>query len=63
MIGIYSELEPCLGGWTFGNRFFRCWKRSGHGQVDHTKAIVESCDTFYYQLGLRLELDQLAAAA
>lgn len=63
VIGIYSELEPCLGGWQFGNRFFRCWKRSGHGQVDHVEAIVESCDTFYYQLGLRLELDQLAAAA
>lgn len=58
-----SVLEPCLGGWSFGNRYFRCWKRVGHGVVDHTMAIVESCDTFYYQLGLRLELDQLAAAA
>lgn len=58
-----SVLEPCLGGWSFGNRFFRCWKRAGHGMVDHTEAMVQSCDTFYYQLGLRLNLDQLAAAA
>ena len=63
VIGTSSILEPCLGGWQFGNRFFRCWKRAGHGLVDHTEAIVQSCDTFYYQLGLRLELDQLAAAA
>lgn len=63
VIGQTSILEPCLGGWSFGNRYFRCWKRAGHGLVDHTEAIVQSCDTFYYQLGLRLELDQLAAAA
>jgi len=63
VISTSSILEPCLGGWQFGNRYFRCWKRSGHGLVDHTQAIVQSCDTFYYQLGLRLELDQLAAAA
>ncbi|MEN8007036.1 MAG: penicillin-binding protein 2 [Candidatus Krumholzibacteriota bacterium] len=63
VIGTSSVLEPCLGGWSFGNRYFRCWKRAGHGLVDHTEAIVQSCDTFYYQLGLRLEIDQLAAAA
>ncbi|RKZ18565.1 hypothetical protein DRQ50_03885, partial [bacterium] len=56
-------LDPCPGGMQFGNRFFRCWKRSGHGDVDHRRAIVESCDTFYYQLGLRLDIDILAAAA
>ena len=63
VIGISTVLEPCLGGWQFGNRFFRCWKRSGHGLVDHTEAMVQSCDTYYYQLGLRLEIDQLAEAA
>jgi penicillin-binding protein 2 len=63
VISTGTVLEPCRGGWTFGNRFFRCWKRAGHGLVDHTEAIVESCDTYYYQLGLRLDIDQLAAAA
>jgi penicillin-binding protein 2 len=70
LAGLYNDvisnstvLEPCLGGWSFGNRFFRCWKRAGHGLVDHTEAMVHSCDTFYYQLGLRLDIDQLAATA
>ena len=63
VISTNTVLEPCLGGWSFGNRFFRCWKRAGHGLVDHTEAIVQSCDTYYYQLGLRLDIDQLAAAA
>jgi penicillin-binding protein 2 len=63
LVGRGTYLEPCLGGWEFGNRFFRCWKHSGHGDVNHLEAIVQSCDTYYYQLALRLELDQLAAAA
>lgn len=63
LVGRETYLEPCLGGWEFGNRYFRCWKHSGHGDVNHTDAIVQSCDTFFYQLALRLEIDQLAAAA
>jgi len=63
VIGTGTVLEPCLGGWTFGDRYFRCWKHAGHGLVDHVEAIVQSCDTYYYQLGLRLDIDQLAEAA
>lgn len=63
VISTSTVLEPCLGGWQFGNRYFKCWKWGGHGLVDHTQAIVQSCDTYYYQLGLRLDIDQLAAAA
>lgn len=58
-----SVLEPCLGGWQFGDRYFRCWKHSGHGEVNHTEAMVQSCDTYFYQLGLSMTIDQLAEAA
>ncbi len=44
----------CGGGMQFGNRFYKCWKHSGHGWVDVYRAIVESCDTFFYNLGLKL---------
>lgn len=63
LIDTNSVLDPCLGGMEFGDRFFRCWKRSGHGALNHTDALVHSCDTYYYQLGLRMNIDQLAAAA
>lgn len=63
LVGQETYLEPCRGGWEFGNRYFRCWKHGGHGEVNHLKAIVESCDTYYYQLALRLDIEQLAAAA
>lgn len=58
-----SVLEPCPGGYQFGNRWFRCWKAAGHGVLDHAGALANSCDVFYYQLGLRLELADLAEAA
>lgn len=58
-VGTHTMLEPCTGSYRFGNRSFRCWKHSGHGSLDHIGALVHSCDVFYYQLGLRLELDQI----
>jgi len=63
VVGPRTVLEPCTGGYYFGNRLFRCWKHDGHGPLDHTGALVNSCDVFYYQLGLRLTLEQLAEVA
>jgi penicillin-binding protein 2 len=46
---------PCTGGFQFGNRRFRCWKRDGgHGSLDLTGAVATSCDVYFYQLGLML---------
>ncbi|HKS05208.1 MAG TPA: penicillin-binding protein 2 [Gemmatimonadaceae bacterium] len=52
----------CDGGYTFGNRRFRCWDRAGHGNVTLREALAKSCDVYFYQLGLRLGLDSIAAA-
>jgi penicillin-binding protein 2 len=54
-----STSSFCGGGMRYGNRFFRCWKEKGHGRVNLHRAIVESCDTFFYQLGLRLGIDRI----
>src|SRR5439155_18386790 len=50
----------CSGGVQFGNHFFRCWKKGGHGGVNLHRAIVESCDVFFYQVGQRLGVDGIA---
>jgi len=47
---------PCTGGMQFGNRYWRCWDREGHGDVDLYGAIRHSCDVYFYQLGLRIGL-------
>lgn len=52
---------PCTGSFQFGNRPFRCWKRDGHGDVTLAQAIEQSCDTYFYQLGLRIGLQNLVA--
>jgi penicillin-binding protein 2 len=52
---------PCRGGFQFGNRFFRCWNDEGHGDVTLAQAIEVSCDTYFYQLGIRLGLQSLVA--
>jgi penicillin-binding protein 2 len=50
----------CPGHYRFGNRVYRCWKKGGHGKVDIIKAVEESCDVFFYQVGDRLGVDRLA---
>lgn len=59
---INTRMEvPCSGGYQFGNRRFRCWKRDGHGNVTLGQAIATSCDVYFYQLGLRIGLTNLVA--
>ncbi|MFP5355533.1 MAG: penicillin-binding protein 2, partial [Gemmatimonadota bacterium] len=53
--------RPCTGGYMYGSRYFRCWDKNGHGAVTLTQAIAKSCDTYFYQLGLRITLSRLLA--
>jgi penicillin-binding protein 2 len=55
----------CSGSITIGknNQVIRCWNRKGHGNVDLRRAIKESCDVWFYQVGLKLGIDKLAATA
>ncbi len=58
-----QEHIVCSGGLRYGNRFFKCWNKSGHGPISIHDAIASSCDTFFYQMGLRLGVDRLAKYA
>ncbi|MBI4520188.1 MAG: penicillin-binding protein 2 [Gemmatimonadetes bacterium] len=53
---------PCRGGMQFGNRYFRCWRPGGHGYLTLADAIRDSCDVYFYQLGLRIGLEPLVEA-
>jgi len=55
--------QSCTGAYQYGRRAFRCWKTVGHGNLSLAGAIKESCNVFFYQLGLRLGLDRLLAGA
>jgi len=52
----------CPGYGTFYGRQFKCWVygKSSHGLVDLKKAIMESCDVFFYNVGMQLGIDRLS---
>ncbi|HXW18780.1 MAG TPA: penicillin-binding protein 2 [Candidatus Acidoferrales bacterium] len=52
----------CPGYGTFYGRVFKCWVygKSSHGVVDLHKAITQSCDIFFYTVGMRLGIDKLS---
>ena len=50
----------CPGFIYVGRHRSRCWRRYGHGLVNFHKSLVESCDVYYYQLGLKMGIDHLA---
>jgi len=50
----------CRGGASFYGRYFKCWVKGGHGTVELHKGLVQSCDVFFYNVGNRVGIDQLA---
>ncbi len=49
----------CRGGISYGKWRFGCWRKQGHGVVSLHRAIVESCDVYFYEVGRRLGIDRL----
>lgn len=39
---------------------FRCWNRSGHGELSVTQALKQSCNVFFYKVGDRLGASGMA---
>jgi penicillin-binding protein 2 len=48
----------CPGGASFYGRFFKCWGR--HGTVGVHEGLVHSCDTFFYNVANRMDIDDIA---
>lgn len=55
-----NSKEFCPGYLKYGNRIYHCWKRTGHGQVNVVEALEQSCDVFFYHMGIQLGVDKLA---
>ena len=53
----------CNGSMMLHGRRYHCWNRRGHGAVNLEKALAESCDIYFYQLGMKLGVDNLALYA
>jgi penicillin-binding protein 2 len=53
----------CYGAMQLGNHKFHCWKRGGHGSMDMTGAIRESCDVYFYDIASKVGIDGIASMA
>ena len=58
-----SSTVFCAGGYQFGRRVYRDWKAGGHGYVDLRKALIQSCDVYFYTVGQRMGIDTMASFA
>lgn len=48
----YFQLKP-------GGRRYRDWKRGGHGWIDLTQSIAQSCDIYFYDAAVRMGIDTM----
>ena len=55
----YKIFDPGYYQLENDDRLYRDWKREGHGIVDVHKAIVQSSDTFFYDLAFRMGIDRI----
>ena len=53
----------CGGSVKLGNAKFHCWKKRGHGTVDMSQAITQSCDVYFYELAKRIGIDRITVMA
>ena len=53
-----NQRVNCTGSYPLGNHVFHCDKR--HGLVDMTRAIEQSCDIYFYEMGRRVGADKLS---
>jgi penicillin-binding protein 2 len=58
-----QEKISCTGRHYFQGRIYRDWKKRGHGAVDLHRALVESCDVYFYKMGQRVGIDTIARYA
>lgn len=59
--GVLSESKfypkPCTGGFQYGARYQKCW--GSHGNLNVVNAIRLSCDVFFYQAGLDIDMERI----
>ena len=63
--GIINEKTKfsCSGHKQVGNQDFHCWLKNGHGQVNIISALEQSCDVFFYEIGLKTGISRIADMA
>lgn len=51
----------CPGYIYVGDHKFHCWRKEGHGTVNVSRALSESCDVFFYEIAKKVGIERLTA--
>ncbi len=54
-----SASITCNGGMSLGSHRFGCWKKEGHNTISLHRALVESCDVYFYNAGRQVGFDKV----
>ncbi len=49
----------CTGELAYGDRIFHCWRKTGHGTLDLFDGLAQSCDVYFYNVGLELGVERI----
>lgn len=63
--GLANEREDvyCPGYKDINGRKFHCWRRGGHGHVNLREALRYSCDVYFYEMALRVGIENITKTA
>ena len=53
----------CRGGATFYGHFHKCHLKGGHGVVSLKRGMAQSCDVYFYNVGNRMGIENIARYA
>lgn len=58
-----SDTVWCGGKTRLGDSTFHCWKKNGHGHLNMTQSIEQSCDLYFYDTARKIGIDKIAEMA
>ncbi len=50
----------CAGGVSLYGHYYHCWLKTGHGNISLHGGIVHSCDSYFYTIGNKMGIDNIA---
>ena len=53
----------CTGKIEMYGQTYHCWKKRGHGVLNLKSAMMQSCDTYFYEIARKLGVDRLKKTA
>ncbi|MCC7431809.1 penicillin-binding protein 2, partial [bacterium] len=53
----------CSGSFRLGNRIAHCWNHNGHGKADAFYALEQSCNVYFFNLILKMDIDKFSETA